>query len=626
MANNGSEKRHKGWRRERDLADQRAAAKSDSKPASSASEQFVCDQSALATLLLLLWASGQISATAMQKIAYCAMLDGAAHLELANLAKCDAFGQQPGNVARDVNSIFLPSLGVCPAMAVDVPCIDPKTSKATTSEAHFFLPHLMFWSTMKNYAVEAQTLFALSSIPEFWQGVIAAQCPKLVGHPMLRVAEYCRLFIPLFIHGHGAEFVQHDSKMIYSWGALLSASSSQDTNLLAATWPQSCTIDTGRGHMSEGTWWPILTWLSWSFTAIFEGTHPCKDPYGQEFPRGPLFEELAAFPLSETGHRGVVWSLEGDHDYFSNALRLPHWQNAFPCWACSTCTDDPASSWRNLLPGQQGWVAKDAAAAVATLESEHLFFKIAGVSTLMVAQDALHIIFCKGILSRLLGSALHVWCWPTKGRQTVKPSDALGSIFSQVQMRYRELRSPTRLTNLKLSMFTNEKTPHATEAFLKIKGAECKHLLKPICLIASERRDNEFDRRLASCLLAVDRLIDIIDDAGMFLTSAEHSELTVALGHFNGHYAWLNKWAEAQDRLLFNITIKFHMIVHLVASAQFLNPRYFWCFRGEDYVGKVSALAASVSMGVGIIALSQKVVMKYRHWLHLRLTRGDFQD
>ena len=126
--------------------------------------------------------------------------------------------------------------------------------------------------------------------------------------------------------------------------------------------------------------------------------------------------------------------------------------------------------------------------------------------------------------------------------------------------------------------------------------------------------------------MAVDRLIDIIDDAGMFLTSAEHSELTVALGHFNGHYAWLNKWAEAQDKLLFNITIKFHMNVHLVASAQFLNPRYFWCFRGEDYVGKVSALAASVSMGVGIIALSQKVVMKYRHWLHLRLTRGDFQD
>ena len=95
---------------------------------------------------------------------------------------------------------------------------------------------------------------------------------------------------------------------------------------------------------------------------------------------------------------------------------------------------------------------------------------------------------------------------------------------------------------------------------------------------------------------------------------------------FFGHDSWLNSWAVANERYLFHITIKFHMLWHLVEDSKYLNPRCYWCFRGEDYVGKISDLTASVAMGVKSTRLTGKLCDKYRHWLHLRLTRGDYND
>jgi hypothetical protein len=122
-----SSKRQRGWRYAKARADQQ-----EPKP-----NAFANDHSALATMLLNLWASGHLSATAMQKIALAAMLDGAAHTEIANLAKCGHWGQTPGNIARDVHTTFLPDIKLAPMVSVAVPCIDPKTSLLSQSDAFF---------------------------------------------------------------------------------------------------------------------------------------------------------------------------------------------------------------------------------------------------------------------------------------------------------------------------------------------------------------------------------------------------------------------------------------------------------------------------------------------------------
>jgi len=441
---------------------------------------------------------------------------------------------------------------------------------------------------------------------------------------MTAVPGWEKTFIPLYIHGDGVEFQQRDSLMTYSWGSLLSEGASQDSTMLLACWPKSCTK---KGSGSEdGTWKPILQVLHWSFQALFQGKHPELDHNGLAFDETNPLSKLAGQLLCPAGLRCCIWSLQGDHEYFANTLRLPHWASHRMCWSCNCDDSCPELTWRNLMPYQQKWVPKNLDQAKATLQSDHPFFQLAGVTTMNVCQDALHILFCKGVCAHLLGSVLHTMAWPSKGRQTTKPADRLAAVFTRVQEIYKETRPSSRLTNLKLAMFTDESKPHSQYAFLGTKGAETKHLAKPLAIVCGEMVDatDEFSKRRAACVAEMVSLIDQIDLAGTFLTSAEAQTLEATLIKFFGHYCWLNKWAETEGRLLFHIVPKFHMLHHMVLDAKFLNPSKVWCFKGEDYVGKISTLAGSVTMSVRSTKLSQKVASKYRHWLHLRLTRGDF--
>ena len=69
-------------------------------------------------------------------------------------------------------------------------------------------------------------------------------------------------------------------------------------------------------------------------------------------------------------------------------------------------------------------------------------------------------------------------CWldPITGHQVVKPQERLAVIFTEVQKFYKMQGAGTVLTNLKLNMFTNEKSPHQSHAFLDAKGGGCKWL------------------------------------------------------------------------------------------------------------------------------------------------------
>ena len=96
----------------------------------------------------------------------------------------------------------------------------------------------------------------------------------------------------------------------------------------------------------------------------------------------------------------------------------------------------------------------------------------------MVRGDGLHIMFTKGIYAHLLGSVLAYMCWKDGpgAHQTVPPWKRLAVIFEKIQAYYSEHNVTTRLTNLKLSMFTKPRSPHSEYPFLTAKGAECKHL------------------------------------------------------------------------------------------------------------------------------------------------------
>ena len=260
-------KRLRGWQKDMEKHIHRPLAKGSE------------NQSALCTKLLQLWSTGRLSATAVQELAHCAVLDGADHAELGALAKS---GNNKGSIHRDLMAHFCPQVDMSHAHDVLVNCIDPKSGKETTEYATILLPHILFWNMSHNYPSQFEEVFKTQELEDFWVQVEKTKDDRLLQHPFLDkrkslgkrlVVDKKALSIPLFVHGDGAEFQTRDSLMIWSYGSLLNKNfQSLSTNMLLACYPKSCTV--------PSTWDPIHKWLTWGFRALIEGKHPDADPFG----------------------------------------------------------------------------------------------------------------------------------------------------------------------------------------------------------------------------------------------------------------------------------------------------------------------------------------------------------
>ena len=168
----------------------------------------------------------------------------------------------------------------------------------------------------------------------------------------------------------------------------------------------------------------------------------------------------------------------GDHEFFSNTLGLPHWSSKAPCWECDIQNCVPCifgKGYKEICLEKQRFTIISHAASLPNPLSSHALFKLPGVSSKHVRGDPLHILFCKGLYSHLLGSILHYCCWiEGPGQKTKKKTvERLAVIFDQIQIEYSKQECKNRLTHLKISMFSD----WANWAHLGTKAGESKHLL-----------------------------------------------------------------------------------------------------------------------------------------------------
>ena len=130
---------------------------------------------------------------------------------------------------------------------------------------------------------------------------------------------------------------------------------------------------------------------------------------------------------------------------------------------------------------------------------------------------------------------------------------------------------------------------------------------------------------MISACACLEKLVALWDQMGPVPTQEEYSE-SLSLGKgFLDEYAWLNQWSLEKGRNSFNIVAKHHTFIHLLWGSRHLNPRLQWCFKSEDFVGQVSRVAHSISMGVASARLSQKLAPKYRVLLHFIISNERFK-
>ena len=116
-------------------------------------------------------------------------------------------------------------------------------------------------------------------------------------------------------------------------------------------------------------------------------------------------------------------------------------------------------------------------------------------------------------------------------------------------------------------------------------------------------------------------LIKIFDQGDVFLTDPEWVKAMKLGDSFLKKYDFLSAWALEKGQTVFHMVIKHRTFQHLIENSKFLNPKTHWTFSSEDFVGKISILAASVSPGVSSTKLNTKLTTKYRMLPHFLLTR-----
>ena len=144
------------------------------------------------------------------------------------------------------------------------------------------------------------------------------------------------LTIPLWIHGDGVEFQDRDSLMVWTMGSLLSLQPALDSSLLMAANAKSRTVE--ESSTCPGTWKEPWRHLVHAFLNLASGTFADVDADG--FPEALAGESIATATAGVV-YRFIIWVIEGDHEFFSNALKLPHWACHCMCWTRDADTSNP---------------------------------------------------------------------------------------------------------------------------------------------------------------------------------------------------------------------------------------------------------------------------------------------
>ena len=407
--------------------------------------------------------------------------------------------------------------------------------------------------------------------------------------------------------------------MTWSWGSMLSQKNSLATHLLITAWPKSC--------QTPNTWNPLDKVISWSFTALAKGYHPQENWEGKPLTKGVL-ADLAGQPLTKG-----LYAIQGDQEFYANVLKLGHWQQKYPCWECDCQRPihkkvkcPPGKSWKILKQEQEEWtyVTPDQALLV---ERSHPIFSVPGVSSALVRGDSLHILYSRGVGSHLAGSLLHYCCYiDGASRQKKSPATRLNILFGKIKELYSLHSTSCRLTNLRLSMFTDVTAPHKKFPCLDAKAAETKHLLPCLLQVLQQAlpEGEPIHAVMLACLAAFIDLGEHFDNMDLFPTNEQHETTMDLAKRFFDNYHSLSEWALSKGKKLFHTTFKFHTSKHMYRNRFFLNDRVHSNFRSEDFVGNLARLAHSVTFGNSAPKLCTKVCLKYMVLLHLQLTRAAF--
>ena len=160
-----------------------------------------------------------------------------------------------------------------------------------------------------------------------------------------------------------------------------------------------------------------------------------------------------------------------------------------------------------------------------------------------------------------------------------------------------------------------EATPR--EAFLQNKAGECKSLVHVFAQLAIDfHTGDETSAAILAVCESMAQFTDVLSSCSRHCTDLECEQAEEILLAFMVNYKFLQ--LHRPTDFMWHTVPKFHTSKHLAASFKLGNPKFSWCFRNEDFCGRMATMGHSCSFGTKSLALSTKITEKYRLLMFIR--------
>lgn len=222
-----------------------------------------------------------------------------------------------------------------------------------------------------------------------------------------------------------------------------------------------------------------------------------------------------------------------------------------------------------------------------------------------------------------LGSCLHLLCYSLI---PCDPTDALAIVLRQCKDYWgRHNVSPAdTYGKLKLSMFIDIKSPANSYPKLKGKAAEVKHLVPALATVWEHwmEPDDPIHQQILLGLRKSAEIDSILhrNASANSLPAADRDAFASSIWIFLACQTSAARYFSDRGELEFDITVKSHCLAHCAMEAEYINPRKGWCYSGESFMNKCKTLGASAVRGNSAPKACSKMIGKYRHGIHFRMS------
>ena len=599
-----------------------------------------CGKSQLVAFLIQQWAWGEISAQMVQKIASRAHADITCVREgtpidldpLATLSSLGGHGTYPnhcsGELHNKISGVHLSPLTLSKIWTTNVNGLHP-----TQREQPLILPHVLFADMYNKYpaAFAKRVCPSRERLLEFWDAM--ADNPQLMEHPVTTRPNYKTRAVPISLHGDavpvtGVGKAWSRSLDLFSWCSLLGVGLTMEFNFFI--WGIFKTIVSEKFmRNTKHNFWTILIW---SLRALYEGVWPTERWDGAPW-ENSVDINRAGTPLAGSPHNCfycVLWCIKGDLVYYRDELKLPSYNAVHGCCfcPCTTAANHRLNAnefrrayahWIDATYTTEDWLTNP--------YNDHPIFQLPGVSILTVAADLMHVKHM-GTDMYFYGSVLSCLVYyMMPGR----PEENLQMLWEEIKQFQKLVQTPTRYTNLRLSMFSiaefEEKMP-----LLKGRAKEVCCMGPALAHIWEQHPgETEVAARLGlhgeglqykQIQLALDNCntIETILEENRHEIKLPPSEHTKFCDNGFNFLVLYNAVAVHYTRIgykLFNVVSKCHYFAHALLKAKYLNPRLGWCYGGEDFMFHTKKLMAACCRGNKPWQAVAKFAKHYRIALHL---------